>query len=496
MADNWQLKAILSAVDNLSPVLKQVSTVAKNTRKYLSDVASAANKLTSKIGLPLTVLSGVLGGFSLAAIKNAVVGFGEMGDAVYKGALRTGMGIGQYQRMKYVAEQAGVGVDMLEGAMGKLNLNMGNAAAGKNNNVTALFKQLGINARDANGSLRDGVDVLPQLADAFQQSKSPIEQARMGMLLFGKKWQEIAPMLMQGGAGIAETLERMKRFKGVMSDDDVKGARDWARTMRDLDFVTKGFQMTIAKNLVPIIKPMVESFENWAAVNKKLVGQKVGEMAKDLAEWLKTINFKSVVDGVESFAAGLGKLVDHIGGTKNAMIALVVIMNVQTIAAFAGLIGSVWRLTASLGGLALGMLAPVAPLQTLTTGMSVAQMRAATLTNTVGRLSAAFGVLGAAYAGWGIGTLLNDYVINPSVEKMTGKKGETLGGWIYDKIHPETTGPAPSLIGQQASGRVDGQVNISIAGLPPGSRVEKIASGGNMPLNLSAGYRSDALGLP
>ena len=74
VADNWQLKAILSAVDKMSPVLKNVNTVAKSTRKYLLDVGNSAAKLSGKIGLPFAALTGELGGFSLAGIKGAVVG--------------------------------------------------------------------------------------------------------------------------------------------------------------------------------------------------------------------------------------------------------------------------------------------------------------------------------------------------------------------------------------------------------------------------------------
>ena len=55
----------------------------------------------------------------------------------------------------------------------------------------------------------------------------------------------------------------------------------------------------------------------------------------------------------------------------------------------------------------------------------------------LGLLTKAAGVFMAAYAGWQIGGWLNDNVINPGVEKLTGQKGQTLGGWIYDKTHKE-----------------------------------------------------------
>ncbi len=46
-----------------------------------------------------------------------------------------------------------------------------------------------------------------------------------------------------------------------------------------------------------------------------------------------------------------------------------------------------------------------------------------------------------------------------------------------------------------SAAKVEGQVNIKIDGLPPGSRVENV-SGGTMPLNIDAGYSANALGMP
>lgn len=54
----------------------------------------------------------------------------------------------------------------------------------------------------------------------------------------------------------------------------------------------------------------------------------------------------------------------------------------------------------------------------------------------LGMLAKAAGVFMAAYAGWAAGGWLNDNVINPLVEKVSGVKGATLGTYIYDLTHP------------------------------------------------------------
>lgn len=50
-------------------------------------------------------------------------------------------------------------------------------------------------------------------------------------------------------------------------------------------------------------------------------------------------------------------------------------------------------------------------------------------------LSKVFAVSAAFAGGYVAGTLINDHLINPAVQKLTGDKDQTLGGWIYDITH-------------------------------------------------------------
>ena len=110
--------------------------------------------------------------------------------------------------------------------------------------------------------------------------------------------------------------------------------------------------MTIAKNLVPAIKPLLDSFNDWMAANKKLVSNEVGRMAKDLGHWLSSIDWRGMAKSVLAFGQGIGKLVDFVGGPRNALIGLAVVMNAQTIVALGGLAGAVARAGLAFVGMA------------------------------------------------------------------------------------------------------------------------------------------------
>ena len=344
MADSYSLKAVLSAVDKISPVLKTVEAGAKAARKYLGDVGKSINGLTSKFGVPMGILSTIAAGFGVAAIKKAVVGFTELSDAILAGALKAGMSNAEFQRMKYVVERAGLPVEAMQASLGKLNKNLGDAAQGKNDGLVDLLKRLHIPLRDARGQMRNAADMLPQLAEAFVKNKDPIKQAAIGTALFGKAYQEMLPFLNEGGAGIEQSLARFKKLKGVMPDADLAAGKAFGETLGDLSFILKGFQGTIAKDLVPVLDPMVESFIQWAAVNKKLVGSEVKKVVQDLVGALKQVDWAAFVQSIRKTVAAIGSGIDKVGGLKNALIVLAIIMNAQTIAAIAGMAGALLRL--------------------------------------------------------------------------------------------------------------------------------------------------------
>lgn len=495
MADQFQLKAILSAVDRMSPVLKRMQTTAKSTRKYLADLGNSASNLSGRVGLPLTALSGLLTGFGVGAIKKAMTGYAESGEEAYKGSLKTGLAVEQWQRLKYVFEQSGVSVEAMEASMGQLNKRLGLVASGKGKDLVGLFTKLHITLRDkVTGEMRSAGDILPQVADAFARNTNPVTRARMGFALFGKQWAEVVPLLVEGSAGIEQLTKRFGRLKGVMSEADARAAKDWGDLMGDVGVVVKGFSNTIAKELVPVLSPVVDGLIMWAAENKKLIASEVKVFVRDLVNGLRQFDWVSLANGVRSFGSSLAWLVDKVGGAQNALIGLVVVMNLQALAAAVSLASSIWRAGSALLGFALTAIAPVAPLQSLSTAMLAANVSGAKLIGTMGKVGALAGVAGAAFAGWEVGGWLNNNAVNPLVKALTGDKDQTLGGWIYDVTHGADAGAKAPLVTPTPSSRVNGEIRVSFDNAPPGMRVVQTTAQGGVSLNPDVGYRSIGAG--
>jgi hypothetical protein len=499
MAENWQLKAVLSA--NAAGMLKTLDAVNKatrSTRKHLADVGSGSVKLAQSLALPVGLLGGLAAGFSLAGVVSAAKNFAVLGDEVAKGSQRIGVSIADYQQLNYVAGQSGVSAEELGSSMGRLNKGIAQAAAGKNKDLASLFAKAGISMRDANGQLRSGADLLPEVADLFARNGNAATQARMGNAIYGKSWQALAPLLQGGSEGIKELQERYKKLGLGISDSAIKEGEKFGDQLADLAWATKSYGNVIMSKLLPSLGPLIEKTIWWAVANREVITTRITEFITEFSNSMAKIDWAAVVEGVGSFFNGLKSLVDWLGGARNALIALVVFMNASGILAFASLMGSVFKLGGSLWALAFTQIpAAIAGMGGLEKAMGKAAFGAGKLLGIMGQIGL---VAGAGWAGWEAGKLLNEYVINPATQLVTGDKNATLGTALYDAFNPDPMAQMnaptkPSLVGSPSKGRVDGQVNIKIDGLPPGSRVDQLGSG-NMPINLDMGVRSFATGMP
>ena len=514
MADNWQLKAILSASDKMSPVLKNVSRTARDTRKYLADVGSSSMKLAGQIGVPLGLLSGAAGALSVAGLQKIVTGFADATGNIADKSKGLTMTTAEYQRMGFIAKMSGMDVAEMGDSIGRLNKNIAMAAAGKNAELAGLLKRAGISMRDTNGQLRSGMDLLPEVADLFKRNGNAAVQARMGNAIYGKSWQTMAPALSGGGEEIKRLTDRYHELGVEIEGGAIEAGEAFGDQMDEARMVASSYGNIIASKLLPVLSPLLEKTIKWALANRELIATNVANFLSEMVDGLSKVDWSGMIKDVNDIVAGVKSFIEFVGGAKNALIALVVVMNAQAIVAAVGLGMSIFRLGMHITGLAGKALGTVAPLQVMTTGMKGAELRAASLSNSMGRLAAAGGLLTAATAGWQFGSWLYD-------EAIAGTKfGDKIGSGVAHTLAffgnedaksalaanerdplagmqpPLAANERRPLAGPQSRGRVDGSIRIDVNGLPPGSRVEQVAAGGDMPIDLNMGISSAALGMP
>jgi len=501
MAENWQLKAVLSAsAAGLLKTLDSVNKATRSTRKHIADIGSGSLKLAENLALPVGLLGGLAAGFSVAGVVQAAKNFAILGDEVAKGSQKAGVGIGEFQRWSYVAGQSGVDVASLTSTMGRLNKQIAETAAGKNKDLAALFTKAGISVRGANGALRTSADLMPEIADLFARNTNEATRARMGNAIFGKSWQDLAPLLSGGSEGINQLTQRYKELGLEVEDGAIKAGEAFGDQLDDLNLVTKSYANTIASKLLPVLSPMLERTIEWAVANRAVITTRITDFVTNFANAMERVDWNKVMAGAAGFVNGLQSLVEWLGGTRNALIALVVFMNLSSIVALMSMVGSVGKLAISLYGLAAGAVpAAISGIGTMTMAMISANAGGVTLLGTIGLMAAKLAVLTAAFAAaYAAGSWLNDNVVNRAVQALTGEKDASLGTWLGDKLidDPLADMNKPNLMRSAGQVKASGAINVKFENAPPGMRFEQEIARSDIPINTSVGYRSFATGMP
>lgn len=293
---------------------------------------------------------------------------------------------------KTIEAVGGKSEDMI-GTMRAMNLAVANAKEGfdVDSPFFAFLNNQGIRWQDTNGKLREMGDMLPEIADKFNKFR-PEQQAILARQ-FG--WSDDFVALMRKGSLEIRRIQSEKYKNEVISDADIKRAEkfreEWAK-ISNL-FEKTGREVFLA--LVPSLEKLnalLLRFANWVSQNS---------------------------DTISAFFVGVGNAltvaVDLLSGLDTATggWSTKILAAVTALAALKVALGGILSLT----GLPM--------LLKLMGGGGLAAL---------GKL----GLVGAAgAAGYGIGTWLNDRVVNPSVQALTGDKNATLGTWLYDKMNPD-----------------------------------------------------------
>lgn len=202
---------------------------------------------------------GKLAAAGIAAAGAAAIGgafkVASFGDEVAKSAKKAGLGVEQFQELKFAFGQGGVEAGTFDTAMQKFNKRLGESAT-TGGTADEAFERLGISLRDANGNVRSAEsameDVLPKLAAI----ESDAERAAVAGDMFGQRaGPELAAALGDGGKGIEAARKKAQELGIVMSEEATKKAEKFTDAWDDLKQSSMGL---LRQGLTPIMGWMAD----------------------------------------------------------------------------------------------------------------------------------------------------------------------------------------------------------------------------------------------
>lgn len=311
--------ARLSRQTGFSALLAQMGKVGQAGYAVIGRLKGIAMAAASIAGV------GAMGG--LAGIGGILKNFAERGDNIAKMAARLGMSVEAYQEYGHAAKEADIDQEQFDKGLGKLTLGIADVASGKNKELTALFRHMGVSARDANGRLKSTADLLPDIADAFKNTKDPTLRMAMAVALFGEKNTQMIDLLAQGSGALAKSREEARKYGLVLTAQQIADAQALDDGYKHVTMSLQGLSDAIGGKLAPVVAPLLQSFADWVALNRKIISDGLGEAVTGIANALKGFDWKEFGRSLLSIGRTVDGVVTFFGGWKVAAIAVGVALN-------------------------------------------------------------------------------------------------------------------------------------------------------------------------
>jgi hypothetical protein len=285
--------------------LREASASVQQTTKQMNDsmggLSATATKHTSQLSADFTKMSQSLGqslqawGQHLEVAGKNMTAFGtvplaaagtailaltkktaEYGEELTRVSGKTQTSVEALGSLHYAANLSAVGTASLDNGLKFLAKNMGAAADGVKVAKEA-FAKLGIDVETLKGKKPDEVMLL--VADGLKAIEDPAQRVRVAMQLFGRAGADLLPLLLQGAGGITALMEEGKTLGAVMSEEDVKAAKDTEESIKRLDKVVSGLTHQLGTSFLPVLKDLADALL-WI----------VQKGIKPLIEWFKGLD--------------------------------------------------------------------------------------------------------------------------------------------------------------------------------------------------------------
>lgn len=285
-------------------MLADLARLKKDMDEAKRTVGGAAEAMQNSVNFLKGAFAGVAGVLALGGLTAWIQSAIDAADETNKLAQRTGLAADEVAGLQLAFQLGGAGGDAFGTSMAKLSKQVaeGNSA----------FKALGVETRNADGTLRTSKDVLYDVADAFAGVEDGTAKSALAMEIFGKSGAELIPLLNAGSDGLREMDEMARKLGLSMSEDAAAQAEKFNDTMELIKLSGQGISRQIASELLPTLTNLAGGL-----LDTITQGDTLRKIAEGLAAALKLV-YTVTLGGIEIFST-FGKTIGALGGQLVAL---------------------------------------------------------------------------------------------------------------------------------------------------------------------------------
>lgn len=205
----------------------------------LATQAGATERAALGLSSAFKSLGIAIGAVSFTAfLKGGIDALDNLNDL----SLKTGIAVTKLAGLQLAAKQSGTSIDTFAHALNLLSVNMANNGQ--------AFARLGISAKDP-------LQAFYQLAGVMESIKDPQTRAAVGAQALGRGWQELAPLLANGVAGLKDAVAEGEKLSGVT----VQAAEDADKFNDQVEIMTTA----LGSLAVRVAGPVLDGFNQLSA---------------------------------------------------------------------------------------------------------------------------------------------------------------------------------------------------------------------------------------
>jgi methyl-accepting chemotaxis protein len=235
---------------------KSADTVDRESKRMSNAVGGIGKSFKSLTGLIGSFGAGLAGGAAFAGltsftglISSARAAIGRLDDIADR-AKTSGIGTDLLQSLEHGAQQAGLEVADMGGALSFFAKGMGQAAEGTGRLYSGLLKLNPVLLQQILHA-KDQEERLKLVADALDKTKDAAKRAALSAALFGDV--DMARLFEGGAEAIDKMVQKAKDLDQVVSADDIKRAGEYDTALNDIEKSTGKAVDALVINLGPAL---------------------------------------------------------------------------------------------------------------------------------------------------------------------------------------------------------------------------------------------------
>jgi hypothetical protein len=279
-----QEEKLANFIASWSKDLPKAASGAKEAETAISGVTEASVGAGEAIGGMGVSMGAIVGTAALLVIAIAAViavavglsdkifnlskAFAENALTIGKVSEETGLATQTISALKYEAEATGHSFESIQGAVNNFRKTVGQAAAGSED-ARAKLNLLGIDGKkainDIDGSFKSAIATIVKLPPG-------LEQVRAAYAAFGDEGYKILPFLQAFHGDVDAAIKKAQELGIVLSDKDVKAAREFNRAYVDVQKQIQSLTNTFGREFLDTVTSVLRDVGSWVGRNKTTIG--------------------------------------------------------------------------------------------------------------------------------------------------------------------------------------------------------------------------------